>query len=128
MYALDLDAADDELRQVYSFCLENTLLLLSPILPHFCEELFERMGKEGPILRQPWPEYRKDSLLSDEALVVVQVNGKLRSKFSIAAGSSKETIRETALADSKIQKHLEGKTVKKVIVIQKKQTLVNIVV
>ncbi len=128
MYTLDLETDDNELKQVIVFCLENILLLLSPILPHFCEELFERLGREGSVLEQSWPEYREDSLKTDEVLVVVQVNGKLRAKFSAAADSDEDVIRDTALADEKIQKHLGGKTPKKVIVIRKKQTLVNIVV
>ena len=128
LYAVDLDAADTELKKVFLFSFENILLLLSPIIPHFCEELFEKMGKTGSILEQSWPEYRKDSLETDEVLVVVQVNGKLRSKFTIGAESVEAVIKETALADEKIKKYMEGKTPKKVIVIRKKQTLVNIVI
>lgn len=79
MYTVDLDKADDEMKSVLWFSLENVLLLLSPIVPHFCEELFTRMGHSGSILEQSWPEYREDSLTSDEMLVVVQVNGKLRA-------------------------------------------------
>ncbi|RLC18858.1 MAG: leucine--tRNA ligase, partial [Deltaproteobacteria bacterium] len=128
LYTVDLDAADDELKKVVLFSLENTLLLLSPIIPHFCEELFKRLGKTGSIVEHAWPEYRKDSLKTDEVLVVVQINGKLRSKFTIMAESDEALIRETALADEKIKKNLGDKEPKKVIIIRKKQTLVNIVV
>ncbi len=128
LYTVELQKTDPEHKQVIRFCLENILLLLSPILPHFCEELFERMGKTGSVLEQPWPVFRKDSLETDEVLVVVQVNGKLRSKFTVSSDSSKDLIKETALADRKILKHTQGKTPKKIIVIQKKQTLVNIVI
>jgi leucyl-tRNA synthetase len=128
VYTIDIKSADDQMKQVVAFALESILLLLSPILPHFCEELFERMGNDGSILLQSWPEYRADSLVSDEALVVVQVNGKLRSKFSIEADSPEETIKEAALTDDKIEKFINGRPIKKVIVIRKKQTLVNIVI
>ncbi|MCK5836044.1 MAG: leucine--tRNA ligase [Desulfobacula sp.] len=128
MYAIDSEAADAEMKTVIRFSLENILLLLSPIIPHFCEELFERLGKTGSILEHPWPDYRKDSLKTDEVLVVVQVNGKLRSKFTISAGTKEAVIKEMALADEKIKKHMGDKPPKKVIVIIKKQTLVNIVV
>ncbi|NOX34027.1 MAG: leucine--tRNA ligase [Deltaproteobacteria bacterium] len=128
LYAIDLDSADDELKKVILFSLENIILLLSPILPHFCEELFEKLGKKGSILEQPWPEYREDCLETDEVLVVVQVNGKLRSKFTIGAQTNEAKIKETALADKKIKKHIGDKDPKKVIIIRKKQTLVNIVV
>jgi len=128
LYAIDIESADDEMKKVILFSLENTLLLLSPIIPHFCEELFKRLGRNGSIIEQPWPVYRKDSLETDEVLVVVQVNGKLRSKFTINADSDETLIKETALADQKIDKYIGDKEPKKVIVIRKKQTLVNIVI
>lgn len=128
LYAVDPDSVDDEVKKVILFSLENILLLLSPIIPHFCEELYEKLGKTGSILEQPWPEYRKDSLETDEVLVVVQVNGKLRSKFTIGSDTEEAVVKETALADEKIKKHVGDKQPKKIIVIRKKQTLVNIVV
>lgn len=128
--AVDLETCDTQTKQVCLFSIQNILLLLSPIIPHFCEELYDRLGfaKNGFILEQPWPEYREDSLKTDEVLVVVQVNGKLRSKFNIDANAAEEIIRETALADQKVQKYVGDKTPRKIIVIRKKQTLVNIVV
>jgi leucyl-tRNA synthetase len=86
------------------------------------------MGNQGSILEQPWPEFRKDSMETDEVLVVVQVNGKLRAKFSMSADSGEDEIKSAALGDSKIIKYTEGKEIRKIIVIRKKQTLVNIVV
>ncbi len=126
MYNADMD--DPEMKPVLMFALENSLLLLSPIMPHFCEELFEKMGGKGSILEQPWPKFREDSLETDEMLVVVQVNGKVRSKFNISAQAEETLVKETALADSNVGKHIQDKPVKKIIVIRKKQTLVNIVV
>jgi len=128
LYAVELDSATDEQKKVILFCIESIILLLSPITPHFCEELFQKMGNKGSVLEEPWPAYREDSLKTDEILVVVQVNGKLRSKFMISAGSDEDLIKETALADEKIKKHIKDKKLKKIIIIRKKQTLVNIVV
>jgi leucyl-tRNA synthetase len=128
LYAVDLGSATDEQKKVILFCLENIILLLSPITPHFCEELFQKMGNKESVLEQPWPDYREDSLKTDEALVVVQINGKLRSKFMISSGSNEDLIKETALADEKIKKYIKDKKLKKIIIIRKKQTLVNIVV
>lgn len=128
LYAVDLDAADEQMKKVVRFSIDNVILLLSPITPHFCEELFEKMGHTGSVLEQSWPEYRKDSLKTDEILVVIQINGKLRSKLTLDAGSSDDQIKEAALSDQKIQKYTGDKPLKKVIVIRKKQTLVNIVV
>jgi leucyl-tRNA synthetase len=128
IYTIDLEAAETELKRVLAFSLENILLLLSPIIPHFCEEIFEKLGNKGSILLRSWPEFREDSLESDEITVVVQVNGKLRSTFLLKADSDESKVREAALSDEKIQKHIGDKKPKKVIVITKKQTLVNIVI
>ncbi|WP_080799683.1 leucine--tRNA ligase [Desulfamplus magnetovallimortis] len=123
----DLKAADmDEIKAVAHFCIKNIVLLLSPIVPHFAEELWEKMGNTPSIVNQKWPSYREDALVSDEMLIVVQVNGKLRSKFSIDVNSNEDTIREKALADETVQKHIGDKSVRKVIVVKNK--LVNIVV
>ncbi len=128
IYAINLEAADTELKRVLSFSLENIILLLSPIIPHFCEEIFEKIGNKGSLLLRSWPEYREDSLESGEITVVVQINGKLRSTFSLKADSDESKVREAALSDEKIKKYMGDKKPKKVIVITKKQTLVNIVV
>ncbi|MBF0203390.1 MAG: leucine--tRNA ligase [Desulfamplus sp.] len=130
MYSIDLTQDQPiEVKSVAAFCIEHIILLLSPIVPHFAEEVWEEMGKidnSRGISDQPWPSYREDALFTDEILVVVQVNGKLRSKFSIDVNSSDEIIRQTALADEIVQKHIGDQPIKKVIVVRKK--LVNIVV
>ena len=128
IYTIDLEAAETELKRVLAFSLENILLLLSPIIPHFCEEIFEKLGNKDSILPQSWPEFREDSLESDEITVVVQVNGKLRSSFALKTDSDESKVREAALSDEKIKKYIGDKKPKKVIVITKKQTLVNIVI
>lgn len=128
MYTVDIDKADAQMKSVLLFCLENILLLLSPIIPHFCEELYEKMGNKNSILEHGWPDYREDSLKTDEVLVIVQVNGKLRAKFSVSCEMDEAGIKETAMADEHVKKYLQEKPVKKIIVIRKKQTLVNIVV
>ncbi|MGM0643142.1 MAG: leucine--tRNA ligase [Thermodesulfobacteriota bacterium] len=128
LYGVDLDGCDRNMCSVVVFCVENVLLLLSPMVPHFAEELWEKSGREPSIVDQPWPEYREDSLETDQIVVVVQVNGKLRSRFTADAGMSEERIKQIALEDEKVAKHISEKEVKKVIVVNKKQTLVNIVV
>ena len=77
------------------------------------------------MLLAPWPGYREDALINDDLLVVVQVNGKLRSKFNINADADDDTIRERALSDANIGKFIQGRQVRKVIIVKKK--LVNIV-
>ena len=126
MYSVDLDPDQTDLGAVRSFGIENIVLLLSPIVPHFSEELWSILGHGPSIVDQPWPAFQKDALVTDEILIVVQVNGKLRSKFTVDAGVSDDFIREAALGDEQVGKHISGKTIKKVIVVKKK--LVNIVV
>ena len=123
-----IESLDDEMKQVISFCIENILLLLSPIVPHFSEELWEICGRKPSIINYPWPQYQDDALQTDEVIIVVQVNGKLRSKFTANANTDDETIKKAALTDKNVLKHTSGKDIRKIIVIRKKQTLVNIVV
>jgi leucyl-tRNA synthetase len=73
-----------------------------------------------------WPTYRKDAFLKDDLLIVIQVNGKLRSKFNINTDADDNTIKEMALSDERVKKFIKNKQIKKVIVVKKK--LVNIVV
>jgi len=105
--------------------MESLILLLSPIVPHYAEELWEALGHRSSVLLAPWPQYRKDALKEDELLIVVQVNGKLRSRFQVATNTDEETIKERALTDERILKFIGGKVIRKVIVVKNK--LVNIV-
>ncbi len=111
---------------VVRLALENTILLLAPIVPHFSEEIWHALGREGSILQADWPDYSEAALSQDELTIVIQVNGKLRSRLAVAAGTSREEIEKMALADERAQKFIDGKTVRKVIVVPEK--LVNIVV
>jgi leucyl-tRNA synthetase len=123
-----MESPNDQPQQaaVIRFAMETLALLLSPIVPHFAEELWESLGFTDSILLAPWPSYREDALEKDEVVIVVQVNGKLRSRFDVQVNTGDETIKEMALADEKIQRFIAGKEIKKVIVV--KQKLVNIVV
>lgn len=120
------DTSDADTRQVMRLGIESVALLLSPIIPHFCEELWERMGYATRIANEPWPAYSEDAIAAEEILVVVQVNGKLRGKFSAPADAGQDQLKEKALACEQAQKFIADKEVKKVIVVPGK--LVNIVV
>lgn len=100
--------------------------LLSPIAPHIAEELWSILGHEDTITYATWPTFDESKLVDDEIEVVVQVLGKVRAKVTVAKDITKEDLEKVALADSKVQEFIEGKTVVKVIVIPGK--LVNIVV
>lgn len=106
--------------------LESVVLLMAPFVPHITEELWQNMGNSVPLSGTAWPEYDRDAVVDEELLVVVQVNGKLRSKVTVAAGIGEEELKALALADEKVLLFTEGKTVRKVIHVPGK--LVNIVV
>lgn len=126
MYTFDLDKKDPQRDAVLRFAIETVVLLLSPIVPHFADEIWEQIGKTGSILDADWPKHSEEALVSDELLIVVQVNGKLRARFNIGADAEEDVIKERALSDKMVQKYTEGKTLRKVIVVKNK--LVNIVV
>ncbi|MEI6305841.1 MAG: class I tRNA ligase family protein, partial [Deltaproteobacteria bacterium] len=106
--------------------LESVILLLAPFVPHITEELWELMGNRVPLSDTAWPEYDLEAVVDEELLVVVQVNGKLRSRITVPAGTDEESVNSMALTDVKVLPFLEGKQVRKVISVPGK--LVNIVV
>jgi len=105
--------------------LESMVLLLAPFVPHLSEELWQRLGNDIPLSRTAWPEYDRGAVVDEEMLVVVQVNGKLRSRITVPAGTGGEELKAYALADEKVLPFLEGKEVRKVVCVPDK--LVNIV-
>ncbi len=103
-----------------------TVTLLSPYVPHITEELWRVLGHDNHLCNQPWPQADPAALVREEITLVVQVNGKLRSRLTVAADADREQLQASALADPKIQGFLEGRTVVKVVVVPGR--LVNIVV
>jgi leucyl-tRNA synthetase len=101
-------------------------LLIAPFAPHFAEELWESLGGKASLANATWPQYDPEAIVASEITVVVQVNGKVRSKLTLPAGTSDKNIEAAALADAKVKEFTNGKTPKKVIVVQGK--LVNVVV
>ena len=95
-------------------------------MPHFSEELWAALGYKTSVLLASWPTHREEALAKEELLIVIQVNGKLRSRFNVPVDAGDDVIKETALADDRIQPFISGKKIRKVIVVKKK--LVNIVV
>ena len=101
--------------------------MMAPVTPHIAEELWtEVLGKKYSVHQQKWPTVDEEAAKDDEITIPVQVNGKLRDRLTVPADSSDEQIKALALASESVQKHLEGKAPKKVIVVQKR--LINIVV
>jgi len=110
---------------IYQETLSILILLLSPFAPHISEELWQRMGHKDSIVSQRWPFYREEFLKKEEITIVIQVNGKLRDKVQVQAGTEKEEIGKIALQRERIKKYTSGKEIKKVIYVPDK--LVNIV-
>jgi leucyl-tRNA synthetase len=106
--------------------LENITLLLAPFAPYLAAEMWEELGRPGPVFKQQWPTYDPELAREDQAEVVIQVNGKLRSRILVPFSTSREELESKARADSKVQPFLDGKQVMKVIVVPDK--LVNFVV
>jgi leucyl-tRNA synthetase len=106
--------------------LETFVLLLSPFAPHLAEDLWHTLGHKKTLAYEPWPKYDPALTKEDEVEVPVQINGKVRLKLTVPAGLDKATFEKTVLGDEKVRALLDGKQVRKVIVVPGK--LVNIVV
>lgn len=105
--------------------MEGFVKLLSPVAPHVAEELWEKLGHEDTITYEPWPAYDETKLIEDEVEIAVQVMGKVRAKINVSKEATKEETEAAALENEKIKAQVEGKTIRKVIVVPGK--LVNIV-
>ncbi len=121
-------AASD--RSTYTALLEEALeklvLMLSPFTPHICEEMWEHLGKTEIIARAAWPEYDPRLAAEEKLEIVVQVSGKLRGRILASPEEDEETIKSRALSDPKIEPHIAGRNIAKVVYVPKR--LVNIVV
>jgi len=113
-------------RALMQEALENTVLLLSPIVPHVCHALWRELKPGSELFDQPWPQADASALQQDEIELVVQVNGKLRGQIRVAVDADKSSIEKAALENEHVQKFIAGQAVKKVIVVAGR--LVNVVV
>ena len=105
--------------------LHTLIVLLNPFAPHMTEEMNELMGYSEPLYRTPWPTYEESALVADTVEYGVQVNGKVRARISLPADLDKAAVEQAALGADAVQPFLDGKTVRKVIVVK---NIVNIVV
>jgi len=105
---------------------ESVVQLLAPIVPHITEEMWRMLGYENSLLEVQWPHYKEDALDVEKRLIVVQVNGKVRSRIEVPASHGNKDVEAEALKDEKIQRFVGDKKVKRVIVVPNK--LVNVVV
>ncbi len=113
-------------RAVKQEALEAAVALLSPIVPHITHSLWSTLGRQSTLIDTPWPIFDESALVSDSIELTVQVNGKMRSRIEVAVDADKEAIEKIALAEENVKRNIEGKSIKRVIVVPGR--LVNIVV
>ena len=127
IYQIKRPSGDDKIAlAAVREALEAAIVLLTPIVPHITEELWQRLGHKNLVSDMAWPEFDPAIASEEEMTIVVQINGKLRSRMTVPVDESEETIKANALADEKIKSMTAGTQIKKVIYVPKK--LVNIVV
>jgi leucyl-tRNA synthetase len=127
LYQLPRPAADDRRAlAVIRETVEAVILLLAPIVPHIAEELWSLLGRSETLADAAWPAFDTTVASEEEITIVIQINGKVRSRISVPADEDGERIRALALADEKIMRQLAGKKVVKEVYVPKR--LVNIVV
>ena len=120
-----LDHEQDQNRALADEALRAVVLMLGPIVPHICHGLWQALGGAGDVMKAGWPVLDESALTRDSIEMVVQVNGKVRAKMSVAADADKASVEVLARAQDNVQRFLEGVTIRKVIVVPGK--LVNIV-
>jgi len=108
-------------KEVFS----KLVIMLSPIVPHFAEELWQGLGNKASIFRAEWPVYDSNLLVEENVTIVIQINGKVRSKIDVPVGISEDKLKELVLADDKLRSWLQDKPAKKIVIVPNK--LVNIV-
>ena len=115
-----------ESNTVFREIIEKSVIMLSPIIPHVCHELWEALDKKSPVHNETWPAYDANQLEGNEMTIAIQINGKLRGKILVDISSSEETIIEESKELENIKKYLEKEDIKKTIYVPKK--LVNFVI
>jgi len=116
----------DEDKAILSQAIFTLVKLMSPLVPHLSEEIWNDFGGESSIHLTEWPEFKEELCISDTVTIAVQISGKLRDKIDMPINSSKEAVEKAALSQNKVQSYTEGKQVVKIIVVPNK--LINIVI
>jgi leucyl-tRNA synthetase len=117
---------NDTAWSVVREAVEATVVLLSPVAPHITEELWQMLGHARSLIDVSWPIYHAAALQVETRQIVLQVNGKVRSRIEVPASHDEKAIKKAALEDERVRQFVGGKEIKRVIVVQKK--LVNVVV
>jgi leucyl-tRNA synthetase len=136
MFGLRFNTAISRLMEFVNFfmnqearphsCMKTFVLLLAPLAPHLAEELWQVLGHAESLAYEPWPAFDEKYTREDTIELPIQINGRLRSRLVASISASNADLEAAALADAKVRRHIEGGTVRKVIIIPRK--LINIVV
>jgi leucyl-tRNA synthetase len=109
-------------KEVFS----KLVLMLAPFVPHFCEELWQLLGNPESICHARWPQYDPAMLIEQSLVIVIQINGKVRSKIDVDAGITEDQLKKLVLADEKVKEWMQGRPATHIVVVPRR--LVNIVV
>ena len=120
------DGCEEKDAAFFKECANDLVLLLAPFAPHFAEEMWEVLGKKYSVFDQPYPVCDESALVQESTEYAVQVNSKIKTKLMIPNGTAEEEMRALALSDDAIRPLVEGKAVKKFIVVPNR--LINIIV
>jgi leucyl-tRNA synthetase len=127
LYQFPRPGAEDKLAlAVVREAAEAVILLLAPIVPHITEELWQLLGRTGSLADAAWPAFDPAVATEEEITIVIQINGKVRSRISVPADEEEDRIKALAREDEKIARQIEGKRIVKEVYVPKR--LVNIVV
>jgi leucyl-tRNA synthetase len=124
--ALKVSAVRPQSASALREAIEALVIMISPFAPHTAEELWEMTGHDGGMAKSAWPSFDEVVAKADEIVVPVQVNGKLRSRLTVPAETPESELRERALVDPAVRPHIDGKTIKSVVIVKGK--LINVVV
>jgi leucyl-tRNA synthetase len=122
---IEKGAAGERAQALLKGDIETILRLLFPFVPHIVSELWQTLGGDVAYLGLSWPTWNADLVKEEKVMIAVQINGKLRDTCEADRDMEQETLKDMILALEKVQRHLEGKTIRKTIVVPNK--LVNIV-
>ncbi|MBI3585108.1 MAG: leucine--tRNA ligase [Nitrospinae bacterium] len=122
LYQIQGSGVNSEFREA----INTLIILLSPFVPHIAEEMWEMMGNKGSVTKEPWPSYNPEFIKSEEMTIIIQINGKVRSRVTVSADISDDDLKNTVLLDMKVKEWTIHKEIKKFVIVPKK--LVSIVI
>ena len=118
----DLSSTSELLKEknpgLLKHCFEILLKLLSPFTPHFCDELWFRMGHQNVLAKTEWPEFDPEYVIQNQVNIMVQINGKIRDKIQMEVDSEEDAVRQTVLKSENVRKHIQGKNIQKIVFVK----------